>query len=170
MNLPLPDASSPDYTAILVYQARAHIALNDPKAALRIIPQDTNFVLRAVSSLARYVGAEDASGKEAALEELRDLCVEIEGEEDVQENEKGSVRVLAGTAFVHAGEVEEALETLGAGNDTENLEAYVSNFSLPLTPMTSYDSLAVADRVPQGCTYGPHIPFYQSRGLGKERV
>ena len=35
----------------------------------------------------------------------------------------GVVRVLAGTAFVRAGEPEEALETLGAGTNTDNLEA-----------------------------------------------
>jgi coatomer subunit epsilon len=56
------------------------------------------------------------------LEELRDLCVEIEGD-DVDERDQGVVRVLAGTAFAQAEEIEEALETLGAGTDTENLEA-----------------------------------------------
>lgn len=62
------------------------------------------------------------------MEELRDLCVEIEGDdvdEDVSEKDKEVVKVLAGTAFVRAGEVEEALETLGAGTDMQNLEAYV---------------------------------------------
>lgn len=54
------------------------------------------------------------------------MCVEIEGEDaESEEKEKDMVKVLAGTAFARAGEVEEALETLGAGSSTENLEAYV---------------------------------------------
>lgn len=120
VNLPLPDPNSPDYTATLVYQARAHIALNDPKSALKIIPAGSeNVALKAAAALAQYV---DATDKDSALEELRDLSVEIEGE-DVEgtEKDKASVRVLAGTAFAQAGEVEEALETLGV--DTEDLEA-----------------------------------------------
>ena len=73
--------------------------------------------------MAKYVAASGAD-KDASLEELRDLCVEIDGEDsDADEREKGIVSVLAGTAFAIAGEVEEALETLGAGTNTENLEA-----------------------------------------------
>lgn len=68
------------------------------------------------------MGGTEAEDKEAGLEQLRDLCVEIEGENDGDE-EKGLVRVIAGTAFFRAGEVEEALESLGAGTDHENLEA-----------------------------------------------
>ena len=50
--------------------------------------------------------------------------MEIEGDDaEASDWEKGVVRVLAGTAFARAGEIEEALETLGAGNDTHNLEA-----------------------------------------------
>ena len=50
--------------------------------------------------------------------------MEIEGDDgEVDEKEKGLVRVLAGTAFTRAGEIEEALETLGAGTQHENLEA-----------------------------------------------
>jgi len=78
--------------------------------------------LKAVAALARYLGATDAEDKEANLEQLRDLCVEIEGEVEGEED-KGLVRVVAGTAFFRAGEVEEALESLGAGTDHENLEA-----------------------------------------------
>ncbi|KAJ7334162.1 coatomer complex protein [Mycena albidolilacea] len=117
--LSLPDSNSPDYIPTLVYQARAHIALNDPAAALALVPADSeNVSLKAVSALARYVSAPD----ESILEELRDLAVEIEGD-DVEgtDQDKLAVRVLAGTAFARAGEVEEALETLGA--ETEDLEA-----------------------------------------------
>jgi len=107
----------------LLYQARAHIALNDPKGASRIIPADPeNVALKAVAALARYVGASQTVEKESSLEELRDLSVEIEGEDvEGSEGDKHLVRVLAGTAFVRAGEIEEALETLGV--NTDDLEA-----------------------------------------------
>jgi coatomer protein complex subunit epsilon len=52
------------------------------------------------------------------------LAVEIEGEDsEADEYEKNLVRVLAGTGFAIEGEVEEALETLGAGSHHQNLEA-----------------------------------------------
>lgn len=71
--------------------------------------------------MARFVGASDSAKSEAALEELRDLSVEIEGDDsEGSDSEKALVRVLAGTAFARAGEVEEALETLGS--ETEDLE------------------------------------------------
>ncbi|OSD05493.1 hypothetical protein PYCCODRAFT_1432653 [Trametes coccinea BRFM310] len=129
VSLSLPDADSPDYIPTLVYQARAHLALDDPSAALALVPSDTeNVALRAVAALSRYVTAEADPAKEeardAALEQLRDLCVEVEGDdEDVSEWEKGTVRVLSAIAFARAGEIEEALETLGAGGETHNLEA-----------------------------------------------
>jgi coatomer protein complex subunit epsilon len=80
-----------------------------------------NLALKAVSIFANYISA---SAAEAALEELRDLCVEIEGDDvEATEREKGWVRVVSGTAFFRAGEIEEALESLGAESTTENLEA-----------------------------------------------
>jgi len=119
---PLPDSSSSDYIPRILYNARAYIALNEPKSALELIPEDSeNIALKAVASLARYVEATDSTKAEAALEELRDLSVEIEGEDVESERDKALVRVLAATAFARAGEVEEALETLGS--DTEDLEA-----------------------------------------------
>lgn len=124
---PLPSASSPEYTPTLLYKARSHIALQEPIHVYALIPIDAeNVALRAVSALARYVSAsqsDDASGQEKALESLRDLCVEIEGEFDGTEEDGELVKVLAGTAFKLAGEIEEALESLGAGTDSENLEA-----------------------------------------------
>ncbi|KAF9565836.1 coatomer complex protein [Agrocybe pediades] len=120
---PLPDESSPDYVATLLYKARAYIALDQPKSALEILPSGSeNVAVKAVASLARYVGAENTTEAESALEELRDLSVEIEGDDvEGDEVDKSLVRVLAGTAFARAGEVEEALETLGT--ETEDLEA-----------------------------------------------
>ena len=122
---PLPDSSSSDYIPRILYNARAYIALNQPKSALELIPEDSeNITLKAVASLARYVDAADSTKAEAALEELRDLAVEIEAEDvDESEKDKALVKVLAATAFSRAGEVEEALETLGS--DTEDLEACV---------------------------------------------
>lgn len=124
-DLALPDPTSPDYNPTLLYKCRAYIALDKPRDALELVPDDTDDVsLKAVSALARYVGAADAATKDASLEELRDLCVEIEGDDiEADEKQKGVVRVLAGTAFAVAGEVEEALETLGVGANVDNLEA-----------------------------------------------
>ncbi|KAI0299268.1 coatomer epsilon subunit-domain-containing protein [Russula brevipes] len=118
----LPEQPSEDYTPTLFYKARAHIALDDAKAVASLIPADTeNLALKAVSVFANYISA---PAGDAALEELRDLCVEIEGDDvEATEREKGWVRVVAGTAFARAGEIEEALETLGAESTTENLEA-----------------------------------------------
>ena len=145
VDLELPDPNSPDYNPTLVYKARAYIALDDPEPVQSLVPADAEDVtLRAVSALARYVGATSPEDKEAALEELRDLSVEIEGEDvDATPKERGMVRVLAGTAFALANEVEEALETLGVGSNTDNLEAYVSfllpRLSDPRLPLTTHN-------------------------------
>ncbi|KAI0704265.1 coatomer complex protein [Cytidiella melzeri] len=123
-DLTLPDPSSPDYTPTLIYKARAHIALSAPDSALSLLSSSAvnreNVAIKAVGGLAKYVSEPD----ESVLEELRDLCVEIEGD-DVEGDEKDRwvVRVLAGTAFARAGEVEEALETLQAGENKTSLEA-----------------------------------------------
>jgi len=114
-----PDQSSPGYTQTRLYQARAYIALNKPQDALHLLDSfDASLSVRSVRALARYVAKDNT---EKALEELRDLSVEID--EAVDEQEKGLVRVVSGTAFSLEGEVEEALETLGAGTSVENLDA-----------------------------------------------
>jgi len=117
-----PSPSNDDYIPILVYKARAHIALEDARGAASLIPPDTeNLALKAVSAFAQYISGTNA---DPALEELRDLCVEIEGDDtEATEREKGWVRVIGGTAFARAGEIEEAMETLGAESNTQNLEA-----------------------------------------------
>jgi len=133
--LALPDPNSPHYTSTLLYKARAHIALNDPKTALQLLPGDSeNVAIKAAVCLAKYV-ASDPSAVEAVLEELRDLVVEIESDDDEgNARDKALVRVLAGTAFARAGEPEEALETLGI--DTEDLEAYANQPFLELMLIT----------------------------------
>ncbi|EJD07235.1 uncharacterized protein FOMMEDRAFT_73853 [Fomitiporia mediterranea MF3/22] len=123
-NLTLPDASSPDHDAFLLYKARSLIALGKAKEVSKFVPvEPESLSLKAVRALARFVQAEqEEEDKDVPLEELRDLCVEVEGE-DVDVKERWQVRVLAGTAFARAGEVEEALETLGVGTNNESLEA-----------------------------------------------
>lgn len=123
VSLSLPDPSSFDYTSILLYKVRAHLALGDTASALALIPPDTeNVTLRAAAALARG---------EEGLETLRDMCVEIEGDEDIEEWEKEMVRVLAGTAFVRAGEIEEALETLGGeGKSDDELSVFLSSLCI----------------------------------------
>ncbi|GJJ12754.1 hypothetical protein Clacol_010365 [Clathrus columnatus] len=112
------DESSPDFQQLKLYQAQAYIALNKPTEALKLLdPNNTSLSVRALRALARYLSKEG----ENALEELRDLCVEIE-EEGIDEKEKSLVKVAAGTAFAREGEIEEALETLGAGTGVENLD------------------------------------------------
>ncbi|KAL1723046.1 coatomer epsilon subunit-domain-containing protein [Schizophyllum commune] len=123
IDLTLPDPNSPDYIPTLLYQARAHIASDDPNSALALIPEDNeNVAVKAVGALAKYVAASTDEDKDAALESLRDLLVEIEGDDaEGSEKDKALVRVLAGTAFARAGEIEEALDALGS--QTEDLEA-----------------------------------------------
>lgn len=132
ISVQLPEPSSEDYTSILLYQARAHIALNDAASALAVLPANSSSVaVKAVRALAQSLD------DEAALETLRDLCVEIEGDDAAaDEKEKSAVRVAAATAFARAGETEEALETLGAGTPTEDLDACAaqpSPISIPHT-------------------------------------
>ncbi|KAF8756234.1 Coatomer subunit delta [Rhizoctonia solani] len=97
---PLPDENSPDYLQTLLYTARSHIALGDTASALAILPE---------------------TDSEPALKlfELRDASLEVEGEEGPL---NGIVKVVAATAFLREGEVEEALTTLGAGTGTKDIE------------------------------------------------
>ena len=101
--------------------------------------------MKAVLGLAKYVVATEESDQESALEELRDLSLEIEGDDiEAEEREKGFVRVLAGTAFARAGEIEEALETLGGTGTRENLEAYAQLYLS--TPFSEYSSAPIVSR------------------------
>lgn len=122
-DLSLPDPNSPDYPRTLLFKARALIALRRTQDALNLLAgAPASVAVKAASSLARYVGASDAAVKESALEELRDLSVEVEdGDAEDDERDNALVKVLAGIAFSREGEIEEALETLGT--DTEDLEA-----------------------------------------------
>ncbi|KLO08745.1 hypothetical protein SCHPADRAFT_834954 [Schizopora paradoxa] len=123
-DLTLPDENSPEYSKFLLYKIRATLALGRSSDVENLVPKNTEEPsLKAISALARYLSAQ-ASGasRDEILEELRDLCVEVEGD-DVEEGDRGLVKVFAGTAFAREGEIEEGLETLGAGGSSENLEA-----------------------------------------------
>jgi coatomer subunit epsilon len=121
---PLPPTESPEYLPTLLYTARAHIALNDPAAALNLVQADVLPAIRAIRALASYLQAK-SSGSDVGtiLDELRDLAIEVEGEEEEEHPlaaagaGSGVVRVAAATAFVAEGELEEALTTLGVGTD-----------------------------------------------------
>jgi coatomer subunit epsilon len=108
---------------LVLYHIRSLIALDQLDKAVSLTSElhDSGLVSRSVTALVSYL--KNPNEKVTPLEELRDLCVEIEGEEaEGDELEKGVVRVLAGTAFAMEGELEEALETLGAGTKHTNLE------------------------------------------------
>lgn len=141
ITIPVPDPSSPDYTPTVLYKARAYIALHDPASALALIPGNTeNVALRAVAALAK--------GDEG-LETLRDLCVETDGDEDVGEWEKEILAVLAATAFVRTGEIEEALETLrNAAKAGDETSAVLAQIYLSLSrPSAAQKTLSSALRV-----------------------
>ena len=57
--------------------------------------------------------------------------MEVDGEENVIESEKWTVKVLAATTFARAGETEEAQGTLGVGVQNESLEACVHPSCFP---------------------------------------
>jgi coatomer protein complex subunit epsilon len=123
-----------------LFKARG-LVQSDPDAALALLPEDDlSPPARTVRSLATYFNAkkaDDDETKEKALDELRDLCVEIEGE-DIEEDIKGIVRSTAAVAFVYEGEHEEALETLEAGTSTRNLEGYVFFQAVAFAELTGY--------------------------------
>ena len=128
----LPDEASPDYPPTILYRARAQL-VSDPGGALQSLPEDPDSLpVRAVRALASYTSAQKhGADKEKHLDELRDICVEMESEENLAPEIKSVVKVSAGTAFAREGEIEEALETLGAGTGSQDLEAYVA--LIPIT-------------------------------------
>lgn len=105
---------------------RSHIALKDCPAALSLLPtSNTSEPVRALRALVNYL--QFAPGqKDAALEELRDLCLEVEEDNATGQDEEGAgaglVKVAAATAFVNENELEEALTTLGAGCKSRDIE------------------------------------------------
>jgi len=123
-NNPPPPKDSAEYLPTVLYSARSFIALNQPDRALSLVPADTQAAVRAVRALATYVKTKASSGDvELLLDELRDLTIEVEGEDGGEQGAgTGVVRVAAATAFFHEGEIEEALATLGAGAGGQDIE------------------------------------------------
>ncbi|KAG8864062.1 hypothetical protein FRB96_006935 [Tulasnella sp. 330] len=123
---PLPAQSEPSYLSTLCYSVRSHIALKNYPAALSLLPtSNTSEPVRALRALVNYL--QSAPGqKDAALEELRDLCLEVEEDSATGQDEEGAgaglVKVAAATAFVNEKELEEALTTLGAGCKSRDIE------------------------------------------------
>lgn len=70
-------------------------------------------------------------GEGEALEELRDLCVEVE-EDEVDEKERWQVCVLAATAFARAGEVEEELVSVYNTTDSSHSVSLVVQIYLSI--------------------------------------
>ncbi|EJT99913.1 hypothetical protein DACRYDRAFT_23461 [Dacryopinax primogenitus] len=116
LSTPLPPANSPSYLPSKVYNLRAQLALS-PSTPLPA-EESESLALRAVAAFSGYLTAED---KAAALEELRELVLEVEGEEELGW-EEGVVRVLSATAFFREGETEEALDTLSGETAKKDLE------------------------------------------------
>lgn len=149
----------------MLYKARALISLGRANDAASLVPSEPDsHSLKAVKALADYVVATDGKEEEedeeneeadAAVEELRDICVEIEGDEDgeIKGEERWHVRVLAATAFARAGEVEEALETLAVKANRDSLEAYVLSTS-------ALKSLKLTSNI-QRTPYCPTLPLHR---------
>lgn len=124
---PLPEESEESYLPTLCYAVRSHVALKNYTAALALLPTaNTTQSVKALRALIKYFTSTPEE-TESPLEELRDLCLEVEDEDGEGEEGAGPglVKVAAATAFIHENELEEALTTLGAGCKSKNIEWYV---------------------------------------------
>ncbi|KZO95987.1 hypothetical protein CALVIDRAFT_145105 [Calocera viscosa TUFC12733] len=124
---PLPEEDSPSYLPSLIYSLRARLALS-PASPL---PQakDPSLAYRAVAAFSSYLRAAD---KVEGLDELREVVLEVEGEEELGW-EEGVVRVLSATAFWREGETEEALDTLSAEGARRDLECVALTAQIQLS-------------------------------------
>jgi len=96
-----------------IYHIRALLAQNNTTHALSLLPTDSQSIhIISLSALANYLHSRHPSH----LDQLRHLSLQVD--DDI-------VRIISGTAFACAGQLEQALEYLGASTNTENLEAYV---------------------------------------------
>lgn len=114
-----------------MYVARSHLALQPVDAAaaqavlkpfLAIEPAPPS--ARAAAALATYLSS-SGSARAAAVDEVRDLVLEVEGD-DVEADVEGPTRVLAGTIFILEKENEEAVATLTEGAAKADLEWWVN--------------------------------------------
>ncbi len=138
-SVPLTDLSNPENLSRALYSARSHLALQPPStsSALSVLApalkaSSPPASAKAVAVFAEYISATEGDPKSGKVEELRDLLLEYEEEGDAEdEGEEGEVgmkeeerivRVMAGTAFILEGEVEEAYATLTEGCGKTDLE------------------------------------------------
>jgi len=135
----MPDPNSPDYNHALLYKARALIALGKTSEATGLIPTETeSSALKAVSAFSQYI----TSPGDESLEPLRDLAVEVEGDDGEGEPwEKDAVRLIAATAFVRAEELEEALETLSTATSDEAIALKILIYLSISRPQSARKSL-----------------------------
>ncbi|WRT67842.1 uncharacterized protein IL334_004816 [Kwoniella shivajii] len=107
-----------------LYIARSHLSLTPPSTSSAqsilspfLSSDSAPLSAKAVDAFASYLADEE---KEAKVDELRDLVLEVEGNED--EIEESTVRVIASSVFILQGENEEAVTTLNEGRGKEDLE------------------------------------------------
>ena len=145
----MPPKTEPSYLPTLFYTVRSHIALENYDAALALLPSDsTDTQVRALRSLASYFETEDDADK--YLEELRDLCIEIEEGYEGEEGDgmgSGLIKVAAATAFINEEELEEALTTLGAGLTCRDIERLGKILHASLLAHRSVHSVALIVQV-----------------------
>ncbi|KZT52516.1 hypothetical protein CALCODRAFT_459171, partial [Calocera cornea HHB12733] len=127
IDTPLPEEDSASYLPSLIYNLRAHLALS-PTTPLPE-PTDPSLAYRAVAAFSSYLRAVD---KSEALDELREVLLEVEGEEELGW-EEGVVRSLSATAFWREGETEEALDTLSAEGAKKDLECVALTVQIQLS-------------------------------------
>jgi hypothetical protein len=120
----ISDSDDPSSLHRAIYVARSHLALSPPQAkeaSSAIQPFTSTPAGKATDAFIRYISG---SGGEGAVDELRDVVIELEGGEDEgnQKVEEGIVRTLAGTVFILEGENEEAVATLTEGAAKTDIE------------------------------------------------
>jgi len=128
IDTPIPSEGSPSYLPTLIYNLRARLALS-PASPLPTTADPHAIAYRAVTAFSSYLRAED---KAEALDELREVLLEVEGEEELGW-EEGIVRVLSATAFWREGENEEALDTLSAEGARRDLECVALTAQIQLS-------------------------------------
>ncbi|KAK0530395.1 hypothetical protein OC834_003327 [Tilletia horrida] len=103
--------SDPQAKASLLYAARAHLALNNPAAALGLLPSSSEHKdIVAVRTLATFLQDEDVE----ALNTLSELVEEAEGED---EDTLQTIRICSATAAFKDDDALGALETLSAAQN-----------------------------------------------------
>ncbi|KAL9940183.1 hypothetical protein V8E36_000888 [Tilletia maclaganii] len=110
---PTTISSNPQARASLLYAARAHLALNNPAAALALLPTPSDHKdVTAVHTLATYL----QDGDDEALLSLNELLEEAEESGGEDADALQTIRICAATAMFKDGDALGALETLSAAS------------------------------------------------------